>query len=248
MRLSLFPVVLAVLVLSDLDLARATPGEVLVPRSDGIELYEAPRSSAPVLRTLDSNDRLLEFGREGEWVRVAVFRMVDGRGWVRLADVQAESAVQESQPVEGARDGPEHAGDGEILHRFVLDIDGTPAIAFRASCRVVGRREDEQKFDFVGLVPDRAIADARAISCIVRKADTHGRLRVALHSEDVRVATAETRAAFNWVRVRSDGPWGPAQAARGSVALVVPTLSGPSHPESTIIPPLGDPVPALQMR
>jgi hypothetical protein len=201
MRALFLSVILVGLALSVPQSGRATPGEVLVPRADGIRLYEAPRSTAQVLQELDRSHRLLEFRREGDWVKVAVFRMVGGRGWVRGADLVAERALQE-----------------------------------------------EQKFEFAGLVPDQAVADARAISCVVRKADAPGRLRVTLLVKEVPVAAAETRAAFSWVRVRSDGPWGPAQAIRGSVALVLPEGIRPSRRGRTIIPPMGDPVSALRMR
>lgn len=247
MRALFVSVILAGLALSVPQSVRATPGEVLVPRSDGIRLYEAPRSTAPVLQELDRRHRLLEFRRHDDWVKVAVFRRVGGRGWVRRADVVAERALQEPPPAKPAPRGNESTADEDVSHRFVLDIDGTPAIEFRASCRVTAR-EEEEKFEFAGLVPDQAVAEARAISCVVRKADASGRLRVTLLVKEVPVAAAETRAAFNCVRVRSDGPWGPAQAIRGSVALVLPKVTHPSRRGRTIIPPMGDPVPALRTR
>jgi hypothetical protein len=248
MRALFLSVILVGLALSVPQSGRATPGEVLVPRADGIRLYEAPRSTAQVLQELDRSHRLLEFRREGDWVKVAVFRMVGGRGWVRGADLVAERALQEPPPAKPAPHGNESTADKDASHRFVLDIDGTPAIEFQASCRVTALEEEEQKFEFAGLVPDQAVADARAISCVVRKADAPGRLRVTLLVKEVPVAAAETRAAFSWVRVRSDGPWGPAQAIRGSVALVLPEGIRPSRRGRTIIPPMGDPVSALRMR
>jgi hypothetical protein len=53
----------------------------------------------------------------------------------------------------------------------------------------------------------------------VRKQDAFGRLSVTLSGASGKIARAVTRAPFNWVRVRSDGPWGEAKADRGAGAV-----------------------------
>lgn len=102
------------------------------------------------------------------------------------------------------------AVEENVADRFMLDIDGTPAIEFGASCRVAARGEGEQKFEFAGLVPDQAVVEARAISRAVRKAYASGRLRTTLLVAEVPVAPRRREARSVWVRMRSDGPWGPA--------------------------------------
>jgi hypothetical protein len=245
MRVLSLPTIVVCLVLSVPQPGSAGSGDVLVPRSDLVRLYEAPTSTAPVVRELDRGHRLLEFQRDGDWIKVVVFRLVGGRGWVRSADVVAEREAREHSPAPSAPHQGERPGD-EASTRFLLDIDGTPAIGFRASCRIVTPEGEEQGFEFAGLLPDQAVAEAGAISCVVRKADVRGRLRATLLIDGVQLAAAETRAAFNWVRVRSDGPWGPAQAVRGSVAVVLPEVTRPSRRGRTIVPPMGNPVPALR--
>ncbi len=58
------------------------------------------------------------------------------------------------------------------------------------------------------------------MSCTVQKWDAIGRLTVTLSSDRDVVAHATTAAFFNWVRVRSDGPWGEARGLRGDQRIL----------------------------
>jgi hypothetical protein len=129
------------------------------------------------------------------------------------------------------------------LASFRLEIGGTPATAFTATCEAVGSA-DEGTYSFSGLVPRRYDIDAEAVACQVRKEDLAGRLTVRLVAGG-RVVAAETTAVFrNIVEVRSAGPWGEARARRskrGSGPFdPAPGLEGKSVPPLTgpIVPPL----------
>lgn len=202
---------------------------------------------ARTLRRLDHTDRLLEFRRQGDWIKVAVFRVLDGRGWVRSADVLAERAIPEPPPPKPAFPKSDQSGD-ERFARFVLALEGTPAIGYGALCRVSARADEEERLEFAGFIPDQVTLEAGAVSCVVRKTDAFGRLRASLFAGDTEVAGSTTRAAFNWVRVRSDGPWGPAQATRGSVVVAFPKVTGSSRRGRIVVPPMGNPVPPLRGR
>ena len=97
---------------------------------------------------------------------------------------------------------------------FTIDIAGTPAMAIRGECTVVVNGESEHA-EFRALVPKQYIVVGSAASCTVQKMDSFGRLKVALITGGRTVAKAETAATFNWVRIRSDGPWGAARGIRG---------------------------------
>lgn len=128
---------------------------------------------------------------------------------------------------------------------FLLEVKGSPALAFTATCDIVrdgGRREQRR---LKGLVPKRYQVRAAALDCAVRKEDAGGRLAVRLKLDGRLLAAAETGAPFNSVRVRSNGPWGSAKGTVGSVPTpfmapgagpLVPPLSGPLIPP---IPPVG---------
>jgi hypothetical protein len=238
MRTFLLSLILLGLILAAARPGQATPGEVLVPRLDHVPLRASDSAAAPRLLFLDRGQRLLEFRRQGEWVEVAVFGMVAVRGWVRSDSVMVEPALPDPPPARPA--SPESTAAEAGTRSFVLDISGTPALAFRAKCRVVDADGTAQTIERAGLSPERFAAEAAAISCRVRKADADGRLRVRLHAGRVPLAEAQTRAAFNWVRVRSDGPWGSAGGLRGSVGLV---LREPSES-----PQRGKPIPPLSRK
>lgn len=203
----------------------ASPGSVLIPLADRVALRDAPSPAAPVLQVLEPGDRLLEFRRRDGWIEVAVFGAVGLRGWLRSSEVTLERPA----PPPAKPTPPEAPPRDDGVSAFTLDIGGTPAMAFRASCRLVAGDEEDERISFSGLAPDRAVAEAAAISCTVRKTDAFGRLEVALRVERQTVAAARTTAAYNWVRVRSAGPWGGAAGWRGSVGLVIPREPGPAE-------------------
>lgn len=198
----------------------ATPGDVLVLRVDAVSLYEEPSREAALIRQLTVGQRLLEFRREGDWVEVGLFQAVAVRGWLPGVAVRRELATPYPPPRKSAR---QQAAKGDrTVHQFTLDVGGTPALAFRGTCWVIGPHGTEERLPFAGLVPYRATAGGAAISCLVRKTDAFGRLRVMLRVDSEEVAEAQTSAPYNSLRVRSDGPWGAAVAVRGSVGLLIP--------------------------
>ena len=224
MRTLLPCLIVAALTLVAATAAQATPGAVLVTRAEGAPLRADAGPTATLLRRLERGQRLLEFRRRGVWVEVAVFGLVGVRGWLRSDDLVAEQASPATPAAPPPLAGP---AEEAAVASFVLDIAGTPALAFRASCRVVAAAGTQHTTEVAGLVPQRFAMEAEAVSCRVQKRDVSGRLRVSLSGGTTLLAAAETRAAFNWVRVRSDGPWGVAGGLRGSVGLVLPRTPEP---------------------
>lgn len=228
MRALLLLLMFIALTLATGPAGQATPGAVLVLREDGVALHVEGRPSAPVLLSLDRGQRLLEFRRKEGWVEVAVFGMVGVRGWLRSDAVVAEPWPSDPPPALSER------APATALRPFELDIAGTPTLAFRATCRVLAAEGEERTHRQAGLVPARVAGEAGAVSCRVRKADAAGRLRVTLHFGESPPVSAQTRAAFNWVRLRSDGPWGEAGGWRGTVGLFVPRAPDMPRPERSI--------------
>lgn len=127
---------------------------------------------------------------------------------------------------------------------FLIEVSGLPALEFRGQCRVVNDAGEAERGKFSGTVPASYVIEAAAVSCRIRKWDAFGRLKVKLLDDGEIVAKAETRAAFNWVRVRSAGPWGGAKGIRGVTAL---KFSVPRGSRPRLVPPLApDMVPPLK--
>ena len=117
---------------------------------------------------------------------------------------------------------------------FRLEVGGTPALDVRGECRVVTDAGETERADFRAWSPKVYLVDGVAVSCTVQKMDPFGRLEVKLLSDHAPIAEADTAASFNWVRVRSDGPWGRALGLRGHQPLI---LFGPG-PEGARPPPV----------
>jgi hypothetical protein len=125
---------------------------------------------------------------------------------------------------------------------FLIAIDGTPAISFRGECTVIVEGTTES-VEFRALVPKSYVVEGTAASCTVQKMDSFGRLDVRLMIAEEVIAQADTRASFNWVRVRSDGPWGPARGVRGTQRTIL--FGAPQQPEGPTVPRLVEPPPRL---
>lgn len=105
---------------------------------------------------------------------------------------------------------PARAGD------FYVKVTGSPATKFRGDCRIANAAGNMRRFKLRGSIPRTYWFKANSVSCTVQKWDAQGRLRVQLLRGIRHVARATTAAAFNWVKVRSSGPWGKARAVRGN--------------------------------
>lgn len=232
MREPLLLLVVIALTLAMGHAGQATPGAVLVLHEDGVPLRVEGRPSAPVLLSLERGQRLLEFRRQDGWVEVAVFGMVGVRGWLHSDAVAAEPWP--SDPPSAPPAPSESTAEAAASRAFVLGIAGTPALAFRAICRVVAADGEQRTARQEGWVPERITGNASAVSCRVRKTDVQGRLRVTLRFGETPPVSAQTRAAFNWVRVRSDGPWGGAGGLRGTVGLLLPRALDTPRPKRPI--------------
>ncbi len=71
--------------------AYAGPGKRYHVRMDGTKVYEAPSATAPVIMQLNQGDRVLEWRRQGQWVKVSRIGAVGKDGWVRISRLRAEA-------------------------------------------------------------------------------------------------------------------------------------------------------------
>ncbi len=244
--------------------ASATPGDVFYVEPGGAELRAAPEAAAPVVLRLDGGRKLIEFERRGVWLRVGIFGAVGREAWIHGARIAPRPADRRAPALPALARGPGAAapivaapkGERGGAARFRLQVSGTPAMKFAGACDLFGADGRSRRRTFAGLVPGRFDFAASALRCRVRKRDARGRLRVELTRDGGSIARAETRAAFNHVRVQSAGPWGAAAGVRGHLRVrqfeiapeargrIVPPLTGRITPplSGTIVPPLTGPM------
>ncbi len=237
--------------------ASATPGDVFYVEAGGAELRAAPEAAAPVVLRLDAGRKLIEFERRGVWLRVGIFGAVGREAWIHGSRVAPRPPDRRAPALPALVRGPGAAaptvpapprGERGAAARFRLQVSGTPAMKFAGACDLVGVDGRSRRRTFAGLVPGRFDFAASALRCRVRKRDARGRLRVELTRDGGSIARAETRAAFNHVRVQSAGPWGAAAGVRGHLRVrrfeIVPEARGRIVPplSGTIVPPLTGPM------
>ena len=131
--------------------------------------------------------------------------------------------------------------------RFLLEVAGSPGLSFTGTCGLVDQAGALHKRALGGLIPERFEFAAAALSCTVQKMDSFGRLQVRLRDAHGLVAARETAGPFNYVQVRSPGPWGRARAVRGGTPQVLIDRAAPLRIAPPTVPPLAPPtVPPLR--
>lgn len=215
----LLAIFLAAFVISISSAANATPGDILVTREDGVDVYDAPSSAAQVLITVDEGRRLKELKHEGLWVKVIIYGEIGRDGWVRSSSVAPESAgtVKAAKPDVSADESNEQA-EPSLGPQFILAITGTPQQQFKARCKSVDRGRAAKKKTFVGRIPNTYVIKGDTVSCRVhRLAQYAGWLRVKLYKQGSSkpLGTAQTGAMNGCVSIRSKGRWGRAWEREG---------------------------------
>jgi len=208
-------------------------------RQDNTPLFAAPSEDAKVVLRANAGHRLFVLDRAGDWFKVYTpqYMLVGEEMWVK-ADLVGPPPQRTDAP-------PAPTTEVEVAPTapgFHLDVGGSPGIEVVASCQVVDDERGAQRlFERSALAPVSYDFIGAALSCSVEKRDDVGRLEVALRGADgTLIAAAETAAFYGSVLVRSDGPWGDADASRGpSELFVVPDNFHFRFGH----PPAGNPVP-----
>jgi hypothetical protein len=118
-----------------------------------------------------------------------------------------------------------------------LMLDGSPGLRVKGTCHIIDKAGHGRDAALDSLVPHRFEIAAAAASCTLNKMDERGLLRASLAFHDRAIILIETNAIFGALTVRSEGPWGPAQATRTGALL---RRQSPTAPGTTqTVPPLG---------
>jgi len=227
MWLALSALAICLLTISTGQLAVGASGETLYIQTDTAVVRATPSEGAEVLLSLSKGDKVLEFRRQGDWVKVSVFGLIGKEGWVREEYLSqkppgtAPSGSTEQTP----EVDPAHQKKDEVvrpkLARFVLDIERPIGREIRAICKIV-IGEKEKETERKGRSPTRLGYSAQAISCVVRRAPglPKSNFDVSLSKEGKRIASFEGSAAS--VRLRSRGPWGERDVDQSGSRLLSP--------------------------
>ncbi len=195
----------------------ASPGQEFTVSESGVALRAGPSDTAETLRSLTPDHLLVEFSRQGDWVKVGVYREIGAFGWVpadRLVPAtRPEPTTLPPEPQPLPRSEPE-------IPPLLMEITGTPAVDIKGRCTVVGPRGDGRVVDLASRIPKSYSFKAVAVDCRIRKNDFFGRMRIRLTRAGELLAGKQINGPFNQIWIRSDGPWGPARAIlRGGLVV-----------------------------
>jgi hypothetical protein len=108
------------------------------------------------------------------------------------------------------------AGAPAAAAEFRLIVAGTPGLTLDGDCTVMTSQSTVEHERFRIQSPKTYAISGTALSCTLRKTDPSGRVMISLQQDGRLVAQAETALAYDWVEVRSAGPWGRASGMRGN--------------------------------
>jgi len=243
--------ILLILILCVAPPALAASGSLWSVGEAGGKLLSLPADDAPSVAGLSSGQRLIEFERQGPWLRVAVMGAVGLEGWVLAEELEANASRQRGGGSEAlseedlGEDDPEPGRRDVGESHFRLSVEGSPALAFSVKCSLYGASGVVRTLRYKGFVPKRYGFRGTAIACLISKRDARGRLDARLSNQTGTLAKALTAAPYNVVRVRSAGPWGRARGTRGAIPLVKIQKTGRQrtvpHLPTPLVPPLRKP-------
>ncbi len=158
-----------------------SPGDTLFVQSQSVNVYEAPGTNALVVMQIYQGQKLKEFRRQGQWVKVIVYGQVGKEGWVEesliglkpLAGTTAESHIQEELISRTAIETPKPKAK-PLLHKFVLRVIGSGRV--KGICRYKTENGAVRRFK---VVLSHQIK-AKAIKCDISSDSFQARLRVEL--------------------------------------------------------------------
>lgn len=238
------------LLLALIGAAAATPGAILYVQDDEIVVREAPSETAGEVMRLAQGHKVMEYERQGAWINVGIFDTLGLEGWVpevRLGQRPPGAPLDEPpEAAAAATETPEEITASSVEMPYILmEVAGTPAMSFIGNCRLSDGSGNIEKTKIEGLVTQAFSFGAVAVSCTVQKWQSRGRLEVTLWRGGELIVANETSGPFNFVRVRTDGPWGEARSSRGGVGI--PVFRGDA--DRGVVPPLSVPtIPSLGPR
>jgi hypothetical protein len=177
--------------------ARASPGDTLYVQSQSAHIYEAPSANTPVVMQVNQGQKLKEFRRQGEWVKVIIYGEVGKEGWIEgsfvgpksLADTAAESQAPEKDGIVGAVETPKPKAKS-LLRKFAFKATGRGGI--KGYCRYKTANGAVKRFKIVH-VNKLYRKRAKAIWCSVSSRSLKARLTVQLWGDGYLLDSKEIR-------------------------------------------------------
>ncbi len=156
-------VLLALFGLAAASNVAATPGERHYVQRDDTKFYAAPRTGAPVVMRLGEGIRVIEWRRQGSWVKVSRLGTVGKEGWVRTSRLVSETPGSRHVEIEAGRNGHfelQAEVNGRTV-RFLVDTGATVIMLTPADARRVGFPRERLTFD-------RLVSTANGIAPVAR--------------------------------------------------------------------------------
>lgn len=221
-------VVAAALLLTALWSA-ALAGERYYVQADTQAYSDTSSLSAPVA-DLTAGQEVEALERWASWVRVRFGPGAEDFGWVVVQKLGREPPLLD-------RPAPETEGTSESATEFdfVLKVTADHAMEVRVRCDLVNERGETAERFFRRKTPvNFRFRETLALSCRLRDAEhleSQG-LAAELLAEGRRIAAARTDAVYaRELRLRSNGPWGPA----GSQVCRARTFTGDTNLPGVIL-------------
>ena len=157
------------------DIAHATPGDRFYVQEDDTNLHESPSAAAPIAIRLKRGDRVIEFRRQGSWVRVNLLGSVGKDGWIdisRLGSKPPNGGGGAAESIVGVIDTPPDANaESNDLKTFELKVTGRPARQFEGRCRIITASGSVVRRNIGGVVPKAYKTKGLGVRCNTWSAD-----------------------------------------------------------------------------
>ena len=125
--------------------SHAGPGERYDVQRDNTKVYSAPNAKARVVMRLNRGDRVIEWRRQGAWIKISKLNAVGKDGWVRLSRLRGEASELR---IPASRNGQfflrAHV-NGKVV-AFLVDTGATQVILRPSDAKRLGFRKEDSAF------------------------------------------------------------------------------------------------------
>ncbi len=131
----------------------ATPGARHIVQGNNTNIYKAPSNNAPIVMQLNQGDRVIEWQRQGSWVKISQMGVFGSEGWVESSRIALEPPIKKPIEIELNSDNQfmlEAKVNGKTI-RFVVDTGANITTLSLRDAKKVGFRKSSLKFNRISI-------------------------------------------------------------------------------------------------
>ena len=125
--------------------SNAGPGQRYDVQKDNTKVHSSPSATAPVVMRLNKGDRVIEWRRQGSWVKISRLGAVGRDGWIKIFRLRPEASEIEIKMSPNGHFLLQATVNGKAIE-FIVDTGATHVMFRPEDAKKLGFNEGELEF------------------------------------------------------------------------------------------------------